>query len=160
MLIGVISDSHDHLTRLERALDRCVREGAQGLIHPGDVVAPFAAKLMAATWTGPRVSVYGNNDGERRGLAQVLPEIVDGPVRIEWGGRRIRVDHYPPDPERGGMEACDLSVFGHTHQVLVESREGTLWLNPGESCGWVTGRATFALVDLETMRVEIVEIEA
>jgi putative phosphoesterase len=159
MLIGIISDSHDHLTRLEAALVRAVREGIEGLIHPGDVVAPFAARLVAEHWAGPRVSVFGNNDGERRGLAAVLPEIQDGPVLVEWGGRRFSVDHYPPDDDHRPIADCDAVIFGHTHLVAVERRADSLYLNPGESCGWVTGRATFALLDTVTMDVEIIEIE-
>lgn len=159
MLLGIISDSHDHLTRLEAALDCCLKEGVEGLIHPGDIIAPFAAKLVAERWKGPRVSVYGNNDGERAGLKRVLPEIRDGAVLVEWGGRRISVDHYPPDDEHRPIDDCDVIVFGHTHQVLIERIDGRLHLNPGETCGWVTGRATFALLDTETLGVELVEIE-
>ena len=159
MLLGIVSDSHDHMTRLEAALDRCVREGIEGLIHPGDIIAPFAARLVAERWKGPRITVYGNNDGERRGLKLVLPEIVDGAILVEWGGRRLSVDHYPPDADHPPVPDCDVIIFGHTHQVLVETRAGRLHLNPGETCGWVTGRPTFALLDTETLRVEIVEIE-
>ncbi|MBY0585767.1 metallophosphoesterase [bacterium] len=159
MLLGIVSDSHDHLTRLEWALDRCIRENIEGLIHPGDIIAPFAARMLAQMWTGPRLTVYGNNDGERRGLALVLPEITDGPVLCEWGGKRISVDHYPPDAEHRPITKASLVIFGHTHQVLVERREGVLYLNPGESCGWVTGRPTMALLDTENERVEIIEIE-
>jgi putative phosphoesterase len=159
MLLGVLSDSHDHLTRLEWALDRCVREGIGGLIHPGDIIAPFAARLLKQMWTGPLVVVYGNNDGERRGLASVLPGISDGPVLCDWEGRRISVDHYPPDEEHRPIADTELVIFGHTHQVALEKQAGRIFLNPGEVCGWVTGRPTMALVDTENMRIEIIEIE-
>lgn len=159
MKLGIISDSHDHLHRLEWALERCLQEGIDGLIHPGDIIAPFAARLMAERWKGPRVTVYGNNDGERRGLATVLPEIRDGAVLVEWGGRRISVDHYPPDAEHPPIPDCDLVIFGHTHLITQERHEGAIWLNPGETCGWVTGRPTFALVDTEDLDIQIVEIE-
>mgnify|MGYP002780783132 CR=1 FL=1 len=159
MLIGIISDSHDHLTRLEWALDRCLREKIEGLIHPGDIIAPFAARLVREMWKGPRVTVFGNNDGKRRGLASVLPEIKDGAVLCDWDGKRISVDHYPPDADHPPIPDCDMVLFGHTHQVLLERREGVIWLNPGETCGWVTGRPTMALLDTVSMRVEIIEIE-
>lgn len=158
MLIGIVSDSHDHLTHLERALARFQKEGVQAVLHPGDMIAPFAAKLFAEHWQGPRRVVYGNNDGERRGLAAVLPDIEDGPVLVEWGGRRISLDHYPPDDVHRPIPDCDVVVFGHTHQVLVEQHEGALWINPGECCGWVTGRPTAALLDTETLKTQIIEL--
>jgi putative phosphoesterase len=159
MLIGIVSDSHDHLTRLEWALDRCVRENIDGLIHPGDVIAPFAARLLAEMWSGPRLTVYGNNDGERRGLQNVLSEIRDGAVSCDWGGKRISVDHYPPDDNHLPVPDAEILIFGHTHQVLVERRNGVLLINPGETCGWVTGRPTMAFLDTENCRVEIIGIE-
>jgi putative phosphoesterase len=51
----------------------------------------------------------------------------------------------------------DLVVYGHTHRV--EIREGTpLVVNPGELGGWLTGRATCVLVDLRTLRAELLEL--
>lgn len=160
MLIAIISDSHDHLTRLEWAIDRAIREGVEGIIHPGDIIAPFAARLLQEMWKGPRLTVYGNNDGERKGLKNVLPEIQDGPILCDWGGRRISIDHYPPDAEHVPIPNCDVVLFGHSHLVHHEVKEETLWLNPGETCGWVTGRPTFALLDTISLRTQIIEIEA
>ncbi|MFO0945213.1 MAG: metallophosphoesterase [Planctomycetota bacterium] len=159
MLLGIVSDSHDHLTHLELALRRFEREGVDGVLHPGDIIAPFAAKLLKEMWQGPLRIIYGNNDGERRGLANVFPEITDGPVLVEWGGRRISMDHYPPDDQHRPIENCDVLLFGHIHQVVKEIKEGVLFLNPGESCGWVTGRPTIALLDTVTLKAEIVEIK-
>ena len=48
----------------------------------------------------------------------------------------------------------DLVVFGHTHEVEERIEKG-LMLNPGEVGGWLTGRCTVALVDLESLEVEI-----
>jgi predicted phosphodiesterase len=33
-----------------------------------------------------------------------------------------------------------------------------LELNPGEGCGWLTGKPSCAMLDLETMQAEILEI--
>ena len=93
MLAGIVSDTHDRLPMIDRALAVFRERGAEALIHPGDLVAPFAARRLRA-WTGPLFVTYGNNDGERAGLKQVLPEIQDGPLFIELGGRNILVHHY------------------------------------------------------------------
>jgi len=48
-------------------------------------------------------------------------------------------------------------IYGHTHEV--DLREGPpLILNPGECGGWLSGRATCAIVDLERLQTEIVEV--
>ena len=51
----------------------------------------------------------------------------------------------------------DLVVYGHTHEIEQRQEEGLL-LNPGEAGGWLTGLATVALVDLETLEVNLREL--
>jgi putative phosphoesterase len=158
MLVGIISDSHDHLDRLHLGIERLEKVGAEILLHPGDIIAPFAAKVLL-DWQKPLHVVYGNNDGERRGLKLVLPHIVDGPILVELDGCRISMDHYPPSDEHIPIEPADVVLFGHTHEVLIEERNGVLHLNPGECCGWVTGKPTIATLDTQTRRVGIIPIE-
>ncbi len=159
MLVGIISDSHDHLTRLNAGIERLRKESVELLIHPGDIVAPFAAKILAE-WEGPLHVVYGNNDGERSGLKSVLPQIVDGPLLIECGGLRISLDHYPPDDQHQPIEDVEVVLFGHTHEIVNEQRNGTLYLNPGENCGWVRGESTVAVLDTATLKAEIIRLDA
>lgn len=157
MRIGIISDTHDRLPAIRAALDRFEQSGVDTLIHPGDVIAPFAARALAG-FRGTLHIVYGNNDGERTGLRTVLPQIQDGPLWVEVGGRRLLV-HHALDwcrPEDIGL--ADVVITGHTHEVSVERRAGQLLVNPGECCGWVTGRATIALLDLVTLEVSIIEV--
>lgn len=158
MLVGIISDSHDHLDRLRQGVARLKKEAAEVLIHPGDIVAPFAAKVLLE-WQKPLHVVYGNNDGERPGLRALLPGIAEGPILVELAGCRISLDHYPPDHEHQPIAPADVVLFGHTHEVLVEHRNGVLHLNPGECCGWVTGKPTIATLDTDSRRVEIIPLE-
>jgi hypothetical protein len=53
----------------------------------------------------------------------------------------------------------DAIVYGHTHDVDVRLGH-PLVINPGEAGGWLTGKATMALLDLETMTVEIVSLNS
>ncbi|MDA1016099.1 MAG: metallophosphoesterase [Planctomycetota bacterium] len=158
MLLGILSDSHDHLDRIHAGVDRLVREGIEVLIHPGDIIAPFAAKAVL-DWQGPLHVVYGNNDGERNGLKVLLPQIVDGPLLVEVGGICISLDHYPPDETHPPIENVRAIIYGHTHQIVNETRGGVLHLNPGECCGWVTGKPTVATLDTDNMHVEIVPLD-
>ncbi|MCC6751040.1 MAG: metallophosphoesterase [Deltaproteobacteria bacterium] len=157
MRIGVLADTHDRLPLIDRALALFRERGVEVVIHAGDLVAPFAAKRLAA-WTGPLHVVYGNNDGERKGLKEVLPQIQTGPLFVELGGRRILVHHFLDWCKPADLARADVVISGHTHAVAVEEREGRLLLNPGECCAWLTGRATVALLEPERLSVEIVEL--
>lgn len=168
MIIGLISDTHDRLPTIRAALDIFAQRRIETLIHPGDVIAPFAAKPLAAysvggAATGARATLhvtYGNNDGERAGLKTVLPQIQDGPLFVELAGRRILVHHFIDWCRPEDVARADVIVTGHTHQVGVERRDGKLFINPGECCGWVTGRCTVATLDLARLEVELIEVPA
>ena len=71
MLVGIISDSHDHLDNIERAMQRFEREEVSRILHPGDIVAPFAARLLQEHRFCPLDIIYGNNDGAHSGAVQV-----------------------------------------------------------------------------------------
>ena len=157
MLIGVISDTHDRLPTLDRGLEILRSRGVEIIIHPGDVIAPFAAKRLL-NWHGPLHITYGNNDGERAGLKTVLPQIQDGPLWVEAGGKRILVHHFIDWCKQEDIARADMVITGHTHQVVNERRDGRLLLNPGECCGWLYGRCTVAVVDTESMSAEIIEV--
>ena len=53
---------------------------------------------------------------------------------------------------------ADIIITGHTHQIVNETKEGKLFLNPGECCGWLTDKCTVALLDLETLKADIIEV--
>jgi len=159
MKIGVISDTHDRLPTFRRAMAMFGRLGVTAILHAGDYVAPFAAKLIAPeVLSTPLYCIYGNNDGERRGLKAVLPNLVDGPLRVSLGGKTIVMHHFIDWLQEDDYADADVIITGHTHAVINERREGKLFLNPGECCGWVSDRCTVALLDLETMSADIVEV--
>jgi len=158
MKIGVIADTHDRLDYLDKALAVFAHEPVEAVVHAGDLVAPFAAKRLV-TCGCPVHVVYGNNDGERAGLARILPGITDGPVAVTLGTRRISLDHRAPCDPNPPIADAEVVVFGHTHEAMNEVRDGVLYLNPGECGGWVTRRATVAVLDTETLVARIVSLD-
>ena len=161
MKIGVISDSHDNMPAIRAALDFFAAEKVGAMIHAGDIVSPFAAKMVATFSSGPLHCIYGNNDGEKAGLAAILKGIVPGPLQIELAGRRIVVEHWIDDVSPALAAGADVVITGHTHQVVNDRKEGrapTLILNPGECCGWLTGVATVAILDTDSLSARIVTL--
>lgn len=159
MKVGVISDTHDRLPTFRRAMAMFRRLQVQAVLHAGDYVAPFAAKLIAPDVLSlPLHCIYGNNDGERKGLKAVLPGIVDGPLRIRIGGRTIVMHHFIDWLEPQDRQGADVIITGHTHEVVNQQQNGQLLLNPGECCGWLTDRCTVAILDLASLKADIVEV--
>ena len=155
MLVGVLSDTHDRLPAIRAALKVFRERGIDTVIHAGDVVSPFAAKELAE-FEGTLHVLYGNNDGEHTGLKNLLPQIVDGPIRIEADGQAIVVGHHFGWLSDDDVAGAGVVVAGHTHTIVNELRDGTLYLNPGECCGWLTGEGTVAVLDTAGPTAEIV----
>jgi putative phosphoesterase len=160
-MIGILSDSHDNLVMVRRAV-RLFRDARCDLvIHAGDIVAPFTASELRELGCPVR-AVYGNCDGEKAGLAKTFEgcgEIREAPHAFSHGEVRFVVCHLD-SPIDGYLASlpCDVLVFGHTHKPLSERRKGALIVNPGEAGGWLYGRSTVGLLDPEKMTVDIVPL--
>jgi putative phosphoesterase len=157
MKIGVIADTHDNIPKIKKALAVFKKREVGIIIHAGDVIAPFAAKALKAAKL-PIYAVYGNNDGERKGLKDLL-DIVDGPRVIKVGERKIVVAHSESQLTPEKLEGADLVVVGHTHVAQVRRDEQPLLLNPGEAGGWLYGKTSVAVVDTARMSIEELSLD-
>lgn len=160
MKLGVMSDSHDNVPAVRSAVAAFRRHAVAAVVHAGDFISPFALEPFDDL-DCPVHGVFGNNDGERVVLAERFRKLGDlqpNLLELELGGRRIAAVHYPelaiPLVASGRF---DLVIYGHTHR-LDERREGALLVNPGEVGGWLTGRKTASVVDLESLAVEICDL--
>jgi putative phosphoesterase len=160
-VIGILSDSHDNLVMVRRAVALFNDMGCDLVIHAGDFVAPFSVAELR-NLRSPVKAVFGNCDGERAGLARAfegLGEVREAPFAFSHAGLRFLVTHM--DGHLAGYLAkipCDVAVFGHTHKALSEPRDGVLVINPGEAGGWLHGKATAALFDPRKMAVDIIPL--
>ncbi|MCH7709256.1 MAG: metallophosphoesterase family protein [Myxococcales bacterium] len=82
-------------------------------------------------------------------------QFCDGPLHLEWAGRRLVVVHDPRELTPGLLRGCDIALHGHDHRHTVEMRGQTLVINPGESAGHVKGCSTVGILDLMSLRTEI-----
>jgi putative phosphoesterase len=116
VLAGVIADTHGYLDeRVAAHFDR-----VDVILHAGDIGS--AAVLDALGRFAPVLAVLGNNDS-----GSDLP--LSSRLLMEIEGHRVQLVHEPAHIV--ASTACDVVVFGHTHKVLNERRESTLYLNPG-----------------------------
>ena len=160
MRIGILSDSHDRLPALQQAIALLKEQQVEAIFHAGDFVAPFAAKLLTSDALGglPLYCIYGNNDGERAGLKNVLPQVVDGPLQVELAGKQLVMHHFLGWLDEEDIADADVVITGHDHQLLIEQHDDKLFINPGECCGWLTGRCTCVVLDTDTLATQVIEM--
>lgn len=157
MLIGIFSDSHDNLRQIERAIREFENRRVEAVLHAGDIVAPFAAKVIARL-TVPVHVIYGNNDGEKVGLKNVLPQIQHGPLQLVLDEKAVAMAHDLSQIPAVMKDRADVLVAGHTHEAVVREEDGKLVINPGECGGWLKGRSTVAILDTRIMKATIVDL--
>ncbi len=158
MRVGVISDTHDRLPLIDAALELFAEQQVEAVIHAGDFVAPFAVRRLQR-YDGPLHATFGNNDGERNGLGELIPHLTDGPRFVELGGKRILIHHFIDWCAPADIDRADIIITGHTHEVVNRFDGPRLFLNPGECCGWVTGRCTVAVLDTDGPSAQIHDLE-
>lgn len=162
--IGILSDTHDNLPLIDEAVIRLNQYGVGIVLHAGDYISPFTVhhfKPLQAKIIG----VYGNNCAERRLLKELFRDIgadlkgFFAEVSVE--GLKIGLLHgHDEELLNAIITSCayDVVVYGHTHQAKFQRIGRTLVINPGEVCGYLTGKSTMALLDLKTREVEIMVI--
>ncbi|MEJ2013376.1 MAG: metallophosphoesterase [Anaerolineales bacterium] len=162
MLIGVISDTHDNIWKMEAAFPHLQEAGA--VVHCGDLCSPFMIKRLGAGLKSQAVHiVWGNNEGDRLTIARVaegFPNVtLQGELAIlELGGLRLAVNHYPEiAAELAASRDFDLVCYGHDHTAHLSEVGDCLLLNPGEVMG-LNGRSSLALVDSETREVRWIDL--
>ncbi len=164
MRLGLISDTHDNVPKIREAIRRLDELEVDLVLHAGDYISPFTAKPYSEL-KAKMIGVYGNNCAEREKLREVYAEvgkdIVGNFAEVEAGGRRIALLHGHDDTLLRSIishGSYDAVVHGHDHKAKVENRSTTLVVNPGEVCGYVTGRSSFAVLDTNGPTAKILDL--
>lgn len=128
MKIGLLSDTHSKKGRSQKVIDHLVAQGAEFLIHAGDIVKPEILEQLKKS--GLRyVAVYGNNDANLIDYHDRYI-LVQEPHYFKLGGINFKLMHLP-----FYMNAdAEVIIFGHTHVFECDFKNRTLFLNPGEAC--------------------------
>ncbi len=153
MILGLISDTHDRIPFIEKAVDLFNQSDVEAVLHCGDFVSPFSLKPFRKL-DKPLFAVFGNNDGEKAGLQSMFKRsgwvLNDRPYPLQFNGSKIAMLHEPDNlDEYIASGEFDMVVYGHTHKKHFEIVGDTIVVNPGEGCGWMSGIATVAFADLE-----------
>lgn len=143
MKIGIISDTHKKVKKARRAINTLIEDGAEFIIHAGDIVDVEVLELLRDSQVD-YVAVYGNNDAH---LAQFQSDfnLVQEPYYFSLANTKFKLMHLPfymsPD--------ADVVIFGHTHEFSQEFINNTLFVNSGEVCARNKPLSEWAMLEIE-----------
>lgn len=165
MLIGLISDTHDNLPIVEKAVKRLNEEKVELVLHAGDYVAPFVIPKFKAL-NCRLIGIFGNNDGDHELLGKRFSETSNCEVRgrfaeVDVYGFKIALLHGDETELLNALvnhSNFDAVIHGHSHVQVSRKNGKTLVVNPGEVCGYLTGKPTIALLDTVKREAKIISI--
>ena len=145
--IGLVSDSHGRLNRLERMADAAPDVSAW--LHGGDYCEDSEA---LASYTGvPVYAVRGNNDFHDRTYPDSRKVTIEGvSITVIHGHQWYGSNRFDKLSLLGRKNKSPLVMFGHTHRCFLEKKEGVLVVNPGSiSLSRDSRKGTYGICTIE-----------
>ena len=169
MKLAILSDIHDNVWNLKKALAMNELQETEAMLFCGDLCAPFIVKLLGMGYSKPIHMVLGNNDGDVTAIisnAAAFSNIqIHGEYfRGEFGGKTLAANHYPDKARKlAENSGYDVVCYGHNHTLAQEHVGNTLLLNPGAIMGFHGGslediKPTFLVFDTVDMQVEVFNV--
>ena len=179
MKIAIISDTHDNLPNLKKAIAFIKKEKIKTIIHCGDIFKPETIKEGLKNYKGKTYIIFSPADADFSGIPR---NAFKGMSRVkiyeEFGefrkdGKRIAFCHFPEIAKnladtqklapyraaKGGSGAgYDLVFYGHTHKPWEEKIGKTRLVNPGNLAG-IFYKPTFAIYNTKTDKLELKILE-
>jgi putative phosphoesterase len=164
LIVGLIADTHDRLKMVDKAIEMLNEQEVKLVLHAGDYIAPFVIPRFKEL-NAKLVGVFGNNDGDRELLKKKFSdlglEIHGGFAELNVDGLKIALLHGHEEELLNALinsEGFDVVVHGHTHKAEIYRKGKTLIVNPGEACGYLSGKPTIALLDTNERNARIIEL--
>jgi putative phosphoesterase len=165
MLIGAISDTHDNLPQIEKAVKYLNDQKVGLVLHAGDYVAGFVIPKFKQL-NCKLIGVFGNNDGDHELLKKRFSETINCTIHDRFAtvtveGYRIALLHGEEIELLNTIINCqyfNAVIHGHSHNKNIEKKGKTLAINPGELCGYLTGKSTIAMLDTVKQEAKIIEL--
>ncbi|MBT4349658.1 YfcE family phosphodiesterase [bacterium] len=160
--LAVISDIHDNIPNLEKALSIIKEEKIDYLICTGDVQSIEAWQIID-NLNIPSWAVMGNVDHDILGEENIRKQIKNitlfpnvGTAEIE--NKQIFFAHYPQVVNKAlpkSKKQYDLALYGHTHKPWEEKWRNTKILCPGNIAN-IYFMPTFAIVNLDNLKAQLI----
>lgn len=180
MKIAILSDSHDNIVNLAKALKFINKEKTKIIIHCGDLCAPsILTEVLAPNFKGQIHLVHGNV-GDPELLEKVAKQYKNASPRTQRGAwvkvhgytgkvildnKKIAFTHFINNARKLAQSGqFDIVFYGHSHKpweekLTTNNRQHTTRLvNPG-TVGGMFYKATFAIYDTQTNKLELKILE-
>ncbi|MEC7910869.1 MAG: YfcE family phosphodiesterase [Pseudomonadota bacterium] len=159
MSVGVVSDTHNRVTNVEKIIDIFNDMEVDTVLHTGDITQAKTLSLFTRL-NCPLIGVYGNNDLKEPNLRETARlkgfEFEKPPLVKRLEGKNVAIFHEPDDISNflKNNSTTDLVVHGHTHKFRDEEIEGTRVFNPGECAGMIKGKNAVGIIDLKNFKIK------
>jgi putative phosphoesterase len=162
MLVGLMSDTHDRLPAIDGLVREMLARGVGMVLHAGDFCSPFSLRPLL-DHNVATAGVFGKNDGDHEGLKAYAAtgfgiELFESPHSMDVGGQHILLVHDIGDVSTHSIEQHGIVIHGFTHREEMKTRGDTLIVNPGEACGWLYGPPSAAILDIDSRKVEFIQL--
>ena len=162
MKIGLISDTHDKIQNIRKAVRIFNDKHVDLVIHAGDFVNPIAVESLAGV---KLVGVLGNNDTENAGPTSTFDKI-HGELKGEifetvYDGLKFAIYHGTNLAKREQLIKSgkyDVLIYGHTHRKDNRFIGTTRVINPGTAKGFFGLFATIAVFDTSSRKLEFINL--
>lgn len=174
MIIGVLSDIHNHIDNLKKAIEIFNQRKTDLVCFCGDLTSSSTISYFSDL-KAPVKAVFGNMDWGNK--LMILEKIRKENLSITYpsddflwqfslGGKQLAIYHgHQEEVVKKLLENEKLTHLftGHTHNFQIKKIKNTLWVNPGAVVGW-TGlerrkiKPTIAIVSLEKNKGEIISL--
>ena len=135
MKLGVISDTHDRVERVQTALMEFQRRGVESIIHCGDIESADTVRAFAG-W--PVHFVFGNCDWRpdllQLAIAEIGAHLHEPFGELTLSEKKLAWVHghvYALKHELETSGQYDYLFYGHTHAPEQHYSGRTLVINPG-----------------------------
>ncbi len=163
MKIGVLSDTHENVGNLERALGAYRAEGITQVIHCGDMTTAATARSLDGFEV---VYVDGNMDQGLPEIYRTLRDLNSHSVVLptfegEFEGVSIGVTHGDNENELRRLIDSGKHEYvfhGHTHRRRDDIQNTTRIYNPGALGGLKFETRSYSILDLASGEITLIEL--
>lgn len=154
-MIGVISDTHDNVTNIMKAVELFKSYKVEFVVHCGDIIAPATIQFFS----GLKMKfVKGNCDGDIVNLKNKIKEIggeFSDDILVFNYKNKVFCVYHGHDKEKlnelVSSQKYDYLLVGHTHQRIDKMKGRTRLINPGGHYPTVSEK-TIALINDDTVK--------
>ncbi|MFW9851758.1 MAG: metallophosphoesterase [Candidatus Thorarchaeota archaeon] len=163
MKIGIMSDSHDNLQNIKKAIQIFKENKVEVIMHAGDLISPFCIPPFA-DFKNRFYLCSGNNLGDIPFIKKTIENIgifFDELGDIELDGKKFALYHGTNEIITEALlhsQKYDYIITGHTHHKETLQEGKTVLINPGETFGDLYGEATIAILNTESNDVTFYDL--